>query len=272
MTTTIVTWAAHAATLPEGLAPEAVELIRRATASTRHRARVEMAKAALAALAETHGAFMGDDGDRAVAVAALAAIASNGIGGPLNAGGRGCATTRFPGLDQLGSGRRQAGDGSAWDAAITAAAAHGGVSGLTIEPSTHGPSVIEAAGRQHAGGARWTGAPALCGLPPEWLAATARRAVLVLSGAWAPGSNDPAAPLAEAIDRARCDDHGAPDAGRTATMLVAWGKVLAHATLLLSKQDTDEAPGDEAALCEDADGVYGVRACAVDEDGEPVPS
>ena len=97
----------------------ATDLMVRATAPRRNALRVSQAQAAAldAACLDQDQHFTPSYLGWAIFTSLLDA---NGVGGPLGCGGgsRLCATTRHPAFQHLGSGRRHAADGSAWDAAI----------------------------------------------------------------------------------------------------------------------------------------------------------
>lgn len=91
-----------------GVNGAAAELLLQDGARGRHLARVAAARAVL--LSKDH--MFAD----AIVVGVAEII---GVGGPLGLAGAG--TARHPGLDSLGTGRKHARDGGAWDAAIAAA-------------------------------------------------------------------------------------------------------------------------------------------------------
>ncbi len=106
---TVTTWKETRESLGDGISDETLELIRRATAQQRHEARVKAARqAALQELPDPRLAGV------------LCVLEEHGHGGPWGAGSflglR--ATLRAEWARGLGSGRAQAGDGPAWDAAI----------------------------------------------------------------------------------------------------------------------------------------------------------
>jgi len=113
-------------TLPAGLPPAATELLRRASVPARRNARVERARVAtLTAVQVLDAALGGGDEpeslpDQRVYAEVIRAAHAVGSGGYLGAGGPGCGTARPDVLAAAGgSGRRHAGDGGAWDAALT---------------------------------------------------------------------------------------------------------------------------------------------------------
>lgn len=116
------TWKEYASELPESLSDETQELIRKTTASERHRARVHATiRAALAAVTVEENARCPGT-QECVSAADLLAIDRNGIGGPAGCGngyhdGGNGKTARMPAFAGLGSGRHHAGDGGAYAAA-----------------------------------------------------------------------------------------------------------------------------------------------------------
>lgn len=110
---TVTTWKETKESLGDGISEETMEVVRRATAQQRHEARVEAARqAALDTVPDPRLAGV------------LCALEAIGHGGPLGMGDHlGMrATLRAEWARGLGSGRANAGDGQAWDAAIRAAA------------------------------------------------------------------------------------------------------------------------------------------------------
>jgi hypothetical protein len=113
MTPITPTWRETRESLGDGLSEEALEIVRRATAQQRHEARITAARQA---------AIEATDDFRLAGV--LCALEANGHGGPLGMGDHlgPRATLRAEWARGLGSGRANARDGQAWDAAIRAAA------------------------------------------------------------------------------------------------------------------------------------------------------
>jgi hypothetical protein len=107
------TWKELRESLGDGISDETLELIRRATAQQRHEARIMAARQA---------ALEATDDLRLAGV--LCALEANGHGGPLEMGRHlgARATLRAEWARGLGSGRANARDGQAWNAAIRAAA------------------------------------------------------------------------------------------------------------------------------------------------------
>ena len=116
-----------------GVTGPALELARRATANDRHWNRVMAAfdAAAMAVGVPTRYAqFRGSDGvprltaehqpQDCLEIWAVLTADAFGVGGPMRISGM--QTVRVPPLQSLGSGRKQAGDGPAWTAAIADAA------------------------------------------------------------------------------------------------------------------------------------------------------
>lgn len=138
------TWENLRKSLPEGISSEMLELVRRTTAPSRHAARVGQAvDALLDATADPDSAARAAESaeDRRVlrvyltgdysglpshahawAVRALTMLRleMRGVGGHYGAGGDSAATVRMSWARGLGHGRRRAGDGGAWDAALVA--------------------------------------------------------------------------------------------------------------------------------------------------------
>lgn len=150
----VPTWRDLRASLPDGLAEETVELIRRATAPARVEARVQAAIIAalvatedavpkgvtrsyprsqrtledgLTALTQYAGGLQGrlEDMGRTEAgvahlrrAAALCTLGTHGTCGPLDRGGDNSSTARPTAFQGCGKGRRFATDGGAWTAAI----------------------------------------------------------------------------------------------------------------------------------------------------------
>jgi hypothetical protein len=112
------TWNKQRETLPPGLSGTAVELIRLATAPARHQARVDATiEAALQAVCAEPGVATRRECRLAEV---LCAIDLHGRGGGLL--GRGMpSTSRLAAFGSLGSGRRNAGDGAAYMAALAEA-------------------------------------------------------------------------------------------------------------------------------------------------------
>lgn len=121
-------WSDLKANLPDGCSDETIELVRRATAADRAEWRTQETIAAVMA-------FVGAYQVRSILDAhplpllrlarTALAIEANGVRGPLNAGralGQ-PATERMQWARALGSGRRHAGDGDAWSAAVIEAEA-----------------------------------------------------------------------------------------------------------------------------------------------------
>lgn len=109
------TWNETRSTLGLTEGTPSAEFIRRATAPARAAARAEIARTAAAAWAETtlqHSPEVG-----AWMACAADAVGIGGHGGSGVSGG----TSRFPAFAGCGKGRKFAGDGGAWDAAISAA-------------------------------------------------------------------------------------------------------------------------------------------------------
>lgn len=107
------TWKEMRESLGDGLSAETVEMVRRATAHERHVARVDAARqAALDTVPDLRLAGV------------LCMLEANGHGGPLEMGRHlgARATLRAEWARGLGSGRANARDGQAWNAAIRAAA------------------------------------------------------------------------------------------------------------------------------------------------------
>jgi hypothetical protein len=114
---TVPTWAAMRAALPEGTDGEIVETVRRATIPVRREARIHAAwEAACRYVDHQHHAFWGSDGATRAAAIALCWLEVRGLYG----GGAGAR--RHPAFEGLGSGSHQAPDGGAWDDAIACAA------------------------------------------------------------------------------------------------------------------------------------------------------
>ena len=115
MITKLKTWAELRVSLPEAIqaSAEATNLVRRATAHERH---AERSGAAFEAAMEDGVGLAG-----LLAAWGLCAADSIGVGGHGGMGGGGCGTERVACFRGSGSGRKQAGDGRAWDAAIKAA-------------------------------------------------------------------------------------------------------------------------------------------------------
>lgn len=108
-----MTWRETRESLGDGLSAETVEVVRRATAHERHVARVDAARQA--ALDTVHDFRL---------AGVLCTLEANGHGGPLEMGSHlgARATLRAEWARGLGSGRANARDGQAWNAAIRAAA------------------------------------------------------------------------------------------------------------------------------------------------------
>jgi hypothetical protein len=122
MTTTVPTWAAMRAALPEDMDREILETIRRASAPVRREARIQAAwDAAYRYVDQQPHVDWGSEGSLRAAAIALCWLEARGLYG----GGfqePGAATQRHPAFEGLGSGRHQALDGRAWDDAIACAA------------------------------------------------------------------------------------------------------------------------------------------------------
>jgi hypothetical protein len=99
-----------------GIGGHAVECLLTETAAARHEWRVEAAIAAASAEAVKQGY----DDDAAMGAAAILVADTFGVGGTGNCAGDG--TIRHAGLRALGTGRKHARDGGAWNVAIREAA------------------------------------------------------------------------------------------------------------------------------------------------------
>lgn len=264
-----------------GLAGPALELALGVGAAKRHASRVEAAIFAAIAWALVWNEDEGDaapylarareaaramatlsapqeDADTILDAWAVLATDAHGVGGHRDT--EGIATARHPGLDALGTGRKQAGDGPAWTAAISGARealetalADRGFRELRLAPDPSGESgVIGVAWRRPDGGAGWQGATPI---HPRWAAAVAGGRIL----AAASGEDLPAAELAawgRVYNRARLA-HG-PDAEPwVAAIMAAPGGALAGRLWASSALDGPEesrlpawleALGEEEAL------------------------
>ncbi len=126
--------------MDRGLPPAAIEALMRETAPARHQCRVEVAISRLWEIAGEQASPPGSPAemeayDRVVVpfsrearrarvwhliqAIAIGTADAYGVGG--REGVEGLGTARYPGLDSLGKGRKQAGDGAAWTAAIAGA-------------------------------------------------------------------------------------------------------------------------------------------------------
>jgi hypothetical protein len=137
------------------------DLLLRLAVIERHERRVATATAVALAAAEAEGYDLEDQAPHAWSILAADMI---GVGG--HVGLTGAATLRVPALRACGSGRKQAGDGGAWDAAIAAAMASVGGSNRWV-PGGDTVSI------RSADGSQYSVCPNL--VPMEW-----RRAILGL--------------------------------------------------------------------------------------------
>ena len=128
-----------------GVTGVAALAIARETGAARHAARVEAAKAAARRVgAALLGVPSGESGDGTMTAVDLAgafvcALDSFGLGGADGVEGR--ATARVAAFGALGKGRKQASDGPAWSAAISAAGNHL-AAWLVIAPRRDGGVVL----------------------------------------------------------------------------------------------------------------------------------
>lgn len=149
------TWKDLSASLPN-LSIAAQEEIRRLTAPVRHAERVKAALAAALSWVLARLPALEGEGSIAEAYAhALCWAEARGLYGG-GFGNPGAGTTRHPAFRECGAGRRNAGDGRAWTAAIAAAAWVDGMDGdgrgwsIDCRPSAEGVRV------GHEGCVAWT--------------------------------------------------------------------------------------------------------------------
>jgi len=141
-----------------GATGHALQCLIREAAKTRHESRVSEAMQSLMSIAsaqlgldpEEHE-FLWDQRGMLLA-AAIALLDEIGVGGRGNVEGR--STRRYPGLERLGKGRKQATDGAAWTAAIARAgnillSRAGVVDGVSwqLHPTPEGEIEVSGAGQ-----------------------------------------------------------------------------------------------------------------------------
>ena len=157
----------------------ATELVRRLTSAERAAQREAAVVAAAVEGAEALSTVVDDDiVVKAVLVMALMGLDEIGVGGPQGLGGE--STERISCFASLGKGRKQAGDGPAWSAAIRASLAAGLHGGKLFFSPVEGELEVEVLGgasnadgvnvrvpMNEAGLARWVAAAAGLGLAAQ---------------------------------------------------------------------------------------------------------